>query len=321
MAKALQAREVGLSLRKCSLQFGMSRSAITNWEEGRTKKKKKGPPSMFSMEEEDALLQWIFLKCESGHGVSIHDVKLKVAEMCQTRHTLFSNGISGKSWWEAFRRRHPNLVFRVSERLDQSRACRFRPKIVKTLHDNLEKLYSEHNYPSTNIWNADETGFQGSRDKGMKVLARKGAKVVYGITADSREWMTVLCCVNATGHAIPSYYIFKGHRITCNYIQYCEPCSAMAMQKKAWMTGELFHAWLEHFDNAITLSIGKSSRHLLILDGHGSHVSMDVVAKAQDSGIYIITLPAHTSHKLQPLDVSVFKSLKVQFWKERDIWQ
>ncbi|MCO5567808.1 hypothetical protein L7F22_021504 [Adiantum nelumboides] len=95
----------------------------------------------------------------------------------------------------------------------------------------------------------------------------------------------------------------------------------MAMQKKAWMTGELFHAWLEHFDNAIILSIGKSSRHLLILDGHGSHVSMDVVAKAQDSGIDIITLPAHTSHKLQPLDVTVFKSLKVQFRKERDIWQ
>ncbi|MCO5551985.1 hypothetical protein L7F22_005493 [Adiantum nelumboides] len=318
---AVSIAEVGLSLRKCSLQFGMSRSAITNWEEGRTQNKKKGPPSMLSMEEEDALLQWVFLKCEYRHGVSVHDVKLKFAEMCQTRHTLLSNGIPGKSWWEAFRRRHPNLVFRVSEGLDQSRTCKFRPEIVKTLHDNLEKLYSEHNFPPTNIWNADETGFQGSRDKGMKVLARKGAKAVYGITADSREWMTVLCCVNAARHAIPSYYIFKGHRITCNYIQYCEPGAAMAMQKKAWMTGELFHAWLVHFDNAITLSIRKSSRHLLILDGHGNHVSMNVIAKAQDFGIDIITLPAHTSHKLQPLDDSVFKSLKVQFWKERDIWQ
>ncbi|KAI5082358.1 hypothetical protein GOP47_0002101 [Adiantum capillus-veneris] len=157
--------------------------------------------------------------------------------------------------------------------------------------------------------------------QGMKVLAKKGAKAVYAITCDSREWMTVLCCVNPAGQAIPSYYIFKGSRITMNYIQHCEPGAAMAMQKKAWMTGELFQAWLEHFDNAITQTMGKGNRHLLILDGHGSHVSLDVIAKAHNAGIDIITLPVHTSHKLQPLDVSVFKSLKVQFRKERDIWQ
>ncbi|MCO5587327.1 hypothetical protein L7F22_041276 [Adiantum nelumboides] len=95
----------------------------------------------------------------------------------------------------------------------------------------------------------------------------------------------------------------------------------MAMQKKAWMIGKLFQAWLQHFDNSIMIGIGKESRHLLILDGHRSHVSLEVVAKAHASGIDIITLPAYTSHKLQPLDLLVFKSLKVQFQKERDIWQ
>ncbi|MCO5556253.1 hypothetical protein L7F22_009799 [Adiantum nelumboides] len=63
------------------------------------------------------------------------------------------------------------------------------------------------------------------------------------------------------------------------------------------------------------------SRHLLILDGHGSHVSLEVVASAHEAGIDIVTLPAHTSHKLQPLDVSIFKSLKGNFKKERAIWQ
>ncbi|MCO5587329.1 hypothetical protein L7F22_041278 [Adiantum nelumboides] len=95
----------------------------------------------------------------------------------------------------------------------------------------------------------------------------------------------------------------------------------MAVQEKAWMIGELFQAWLQHFDNSIMIDIGKESRHFLILDGHGSHISLEVVAKAHASGIDIITLPTHTSHKLQAFDVSVFKSLKVQFRKERDIWQ
>ncbi|KAI5082719.1 hypothetical protein GOP47_0002462 [Adiantum capillus-veneris] len=79
MAKALHAREHGLSLNKCSIQFGISRGAIANWEEGRTRTKRKGPPTTLTTAEEEPLLQWIFLKCDSGHGVSVTDVKLKAA--------------------------------------------------------------------------------------------------------------------------------------------------------------------------------------------------------------------------------------------------
>ncbi|MCO5587825.1 hypothetical protein L7F22_041777 [Adiantum nelumboides] len=131
--------------------------------------------------------------------------------------------------------------------------------------------------------------------------------------------MTVLYCVNATGDAVPSYYIFKGCSIRGNYIQNCELGAMMAAQKKAWMTGELFSAWLHHFNEWITKTVGKSSRHLLILDGHGSHVTLDVVENARSMGIDIITLPTLTSHKLQPLDVSVFKSLKAGF-RATGIW-
>ncbi|KAI5070476.1 hypothetical protein GOP47_0014819 [Adiantum capillus-veneris] len=262
MAKALSAREQGLSLQKCSMQSGMNKSAIANWEEGRSQKRRRGPETTLTFDEEEALQKWIFQKCKSGHGVSVLDVKLKVAEICQTRHTLFTNGILGRSWWKGFRRRHPQLVIRVSEGLDQSRAIRFRPKIVKTLYENLRMLYDENKYPPSNIWNADKTRFQGSRDKGMKILAKKGTKSMYGIICDSREWMTILCCVNAAGHAIPSYYIFKGSRMNANYIEDCKAGDAMAMQKKAWMTGDLFQAWLEHLRKFIIQDIGFDSRHL-----------------------------------------------------------
>ncbi|MCO5569309.1 hypothetical protein L7F22_023021 [Adiantum nelumboides] len=95
----------------------------------------------------------------------------------------------------------------------------------------------------------------------------------------------------------------------------------MAMQQKAWMTGKLFQAWINHFKHSIDQDMGFSQQQLLILDGHGSHVSLEVVASTYKVGKDIVTLPAHTSHKLQPLDVSVFKSLKGNFKKERAIWQ
>ncbi|KAI5065630.1 hypothetical protein GOP47_0020325 [Adiantum capillus-veneris] len=129
----------------------------------------------------------------------------------------------------------------------------------------------------------------------MKVLAKKSTEAVYGITCDSREWMTVLCYVNAAGHAIPSYYIFKAQRPNGNYIQNCEEGAMLACQKKAWMTGELFQAWLEHFEDSIPIRFGRDHRHLLILDGHGSHVSLEVASKAFNSGIDIVTLPAQDS--------------------------
>ena len=96
----------------------------------------------------------------------------------------------------------------------------------------------------------------------------------------------------------------------------------MAMQPNAWMTAFLFSAWITHFITMVRTRYGLSqeNRHLLVLDGHGSHVTLEVVQKAKAEGLDIITLPSHTSHRLQPLDVSIFKPFKVAFRACRDRW-
>jgi hypothetical protein len=53
-----------------------------------------------------------------------------------------------------------------------------------------------------------------------------------------------------------------------------------------------------------------TNRHLLVLDGHGSHVTLEAIKHAQEFGLNTITLPSHTSHVLQPLDVFCFKPFK-----------
>ncbi|KLO16434.1 CENP-B protein, partial [Schizopora paradoxa] len=45
-------------------------------------------------------------------------------------------------------------------------------------------------------------------------------------------------------------------------------------------------------------------------DGHGSHTAHDLRKLAVDAGIHCYCLPAHTTHKLQPLDVGVFGPLQ-----------
>ncbi len=58
---------------------------------------------------------------------------------------------------------------------------------------------------------------------------------------------------------------------------------------------------------------------MLILHGHGIHVTLEVIEHAKDFRLDMMTLPSHTSHALQPLDVSCFKPFKTVFRKVRDV--
>ena len=66
--------------------------------------------------------------------------------------------------------------------------------------------------------------------------------------------------------------------------------------------------------------VSPERQHLLIVDGHNSHVTIDVVMKAMEVGLDLVTLSSHTSHRLQPLDVGVFAPYKKAFRKYRDVW-
>jgi hypothetical protein len=60
--------------------------------------------------------------------------------------------------------------------------------------------------------------------------------------------------------------------------------------------------------------------HLLVLDGHNSHVTIDIVHKAMGVGFDLIMLLSHTGHTSQPLDVTCFKPFKTTFRVYKDMW-
>jgi hypothetical protein len=77
----------------------------------------------------------------------------------------------------------------------------------------------------------------------------------------------------------------------------------MAMQSKAWMNTFLFKEFLSFLKRFIPSGISITNKHLLILDGHGSHVILEAIEQAQEFGLDMIIIPSHTSHAFQPLDV------------------
>jgi DDE superfamily endonuclease len=57
---------------------------------------------------------------------------------------------------------------------------------------------------------------------------------------------------------------------------------------------------------------------ILLLDGHGSHVLTDFMYECEINNIKFIYLLAHSSHVLQPLDLSVFSLIKSHYRKKID---
>ena len=79
-----------------------------------------------------------------------------------------------------------------------------------------------------------------------------------------------------------------------------------------WIDGELFLTWLKK----IFIKYIVSQRPVvLFIDGHSTHITLDVIDLCREKEIILFCLPPHTTHALQPLDVAVFKGLKTQFSK------
>ncbi|KAF2837713.1 DDE-domain-containing protein, partial [Patellaria atrata CBS 101060] len=60
----------------------------------------------------------------------------------------------------------------------------------------------------------------------------------------------------------------------------------------------------------------KGVYRLLILDGHSSHATPEFDQYCTENKIITLCIPSHTSHRLQPLDVSCYSSLKVAYGHE-----
>ena len=323
LATAVAAVDAGSKIAAAARDAGIPQSSLRDHLYGRTLKRKKGRQGVLNEEEESALVKWMLEMEDHVHPISIFELRRKVAEITQERWTPFKDGIPGRGWLRWFRNRHPELTLRSPQGLEEGRARGVNPSSVTSFYDNLQKAYEQHEYSPSHIWNADESGAQvGRNGGGTLVFAQRGSKSVHTIIPNSKEHLTVLLCVNAIGDHVPNFYIFKRKRKSRNYIIRCEPEAVFAMQQNGWMIAFLFLTWISRFLSIIgeRYGISEENRHLLVLDGHGSHVTLEVVQKAKSAGLDIITLPSHTSHRLQPLDVSIFKPFKVAFRACRDRW-
>ncbi|XP_046903843.1 uncharacterized protein LOC124485966 [Hypomesus transpacificus] len=79
-----------------------------------------------------------------------------------------------------------------------------------------------------------------------------------------------------------------------------------------------FLAFLQHFARHTRVNL--ESKVLLLLDNHWSHLSLAAIDFCRSNGIVLLSFPPHCSHRLQPLNRSVFGPLKRYVNTAADHW-
>lgn len=242
-----------------------------------------------------------------------------LAEKLKLPHR-FSNEkrMAGKHFYDDFVKRHPDISLRTAESTSLMRAVGFNQHQVEIFFANLEKLMSKYNFRPSNIFNCDETGVT-TVQKHEKVMAKKNIRQVGKLTSAERgKNVTIMFCMSAIGQFIPPFFIFPRQRINDRLMINAPPESDAVAQPKGWINNEIFLKWLSHFVKFSKPA--KESPILLVLDGHSSHKTLDVINFCRDNHIFLLSTPPHTTHKLQPLDRSFMKPFKNAYHERCGVW-
>jgi hypothetical protein len=159
----------------------------------------------------------------------------------------------------------------------------------------------------------DETGIALGVCTNSQVIAQAGKRKAYVKTPGDREWVSIIETVSATGQKLRCMVIFKGKSLQTTWFPSdTVPDWWYTTSENGWTSIEIGSQWLQRIFIPDTQPDGNRWR-MLILDGHGSHVDIEFMWLCRQHRIWILYLPAHASHVLQPLDLAPFGVTKSRY--------
>ncbi|XP_039670604.1 uncharacterized protein LOC120567701 [Perca fluviatilis] len=210
-------------------------------------------------------------------------------ELAATLKTLAQRGRKGRILLVSeLSKANPELGMRKPEVLSAARAAGLNKEVVSQWFNQYENLLVELGIEGTpsHIWNCDESGLQDRsvRQRLLDRLASHGGDVLRS------EWL-----------------------------QGCPENTSVRCSDNGWITSDLFLEWGQMFIQSLPRDDPRP--HLLLLDGHSSHVyNLEFIKLLKSKNVHIMCYPPHTTHALQPADKALFKSLKHHWDQEGRKW-
>ncbi|RFU36216.1 hypothetical protein B7463_g148, partial [Scytalidium lignicola] len=164
------------------------------------------------------------------------------------------------------------------------------PKLIQQWFNQFLETKAQYGILDEDIYNFDETGF------------------AMGTIATTK--VTVIESINTCGWMLPPLVIFKGKHYQLTLTNLLPDDWRIEWSDNGWTNNRIGLEWLEKTFELATKERTKGQYHMLVLDGHGSHIALEFDLFYSQHKIIPICMPPHSSYLLQLLDVTCFSVLK-----------
>ncbi len=187
-----------------------------------------------------------------------------------------------------------------------------------------------HIQPS-NTYNMDEKGMMiGKVKKHQRIFTKKHLRTgkILGVNeSGNREWITLLATICGDGSPGKAMLIYpsEASALQDTWLQaykHTEMDVSFSSTASGWTNDTLGLEWLKHFEQWSRDRMADPSKgyRLLILDGHGSHCSLKFQEICYQNRIVLAWFPSHSTHRLQPLDIGMFRPFAMRYSLLLDQW-
>jgi len=226
----------------------------------------------------------------------------------------FRNNCPGDDWLKSFVSRN---------RLTQRLADNVKPARAEITNENVNKYFDElqeslKDVPADNIYNYDETNV--TDDPGAKtVVCRCGLKRIERKIQHSKSAISIMYCGSAAGVFLPPMAVYKAQNCYTGWTKGGPAGCLYEATKSGWFDSRCFQLW---FSNIFLEHVkSQPGPKVIIGDNLASHFTLEVIQSAADNNIRFVCLLPNATHLLQPLDVAVFRPLKLEWRKILERWR
>ena len=306
----------GHSIRSISREFSIPYTTLADRIHGaQTHQEASEPQQTLSRIQEDHLTKWVLTQVALGVPPTHAQIREFASRVLQAQGAPRTT--VGKGWVNRFIRRNPVLRTQRARKIDSVRVNGATDQVIRSWFPHLNIPAIKDILPA-NRYNMDEYGLMEGQGTNGLVVGSSETRAVQRKDPGSRAWTSFIECISATGVALPPAVIFRGKSVQQQWF----PVEKDGLEdwlftatEKGWINRVVALEWLQRVFIPRTRPQDPSQRRLLILDGHDSHTTTEFMWHCFDNNIQLLFLPAHTSHVLQPLDLSVFSPLKHTYRK------
>lgn len=322
MLKAIMDVDQGISQRMAAKKYGVSQTTLRRRYHGIVKSPGKiGRKTALLRNEEFAIANNLASLGDFGLAFDSHELCTFIKyylDKCGRHIKEFKENLPGKDWVHGFLKRHKKLLSsRICQNISRKRAAVTEQEVV-AYFERLEK--SLRGVPPQNIINYDETNITDD-PKGKQQIFRCGIKHAERIMNTTKSSTSIMFAITATGENLSPYIVYKAERLQQSWIEGGPIDVVYNRTSSGWFDSECFVDWFKKIAIKYFRRLPADEPKVIIGDNLASHINYNVVELCEEYNTRMVFLPANSTHFLQPLDVGVFSSLKMEWRRLLTNWK